>query len=226
MGETLNLPARQILTVTGAPTATGAVVRLGDRPGEPRIATYALPAGGVLAFGYYSAPTWWAISREVGDGEPSYSVQAPEFAPVAVVASELSGLDHSTANAGFAYLTPAGCVRWNPAAQAWQNVAGAPGAPVSIHAPTVISRADVPAFESGVTAALDGGGTGDAGLFWLNVPTAFSFAWLLDGEVIPGATEAKYEIQAGDVGGELACRVTATNSHGSATVTTAAVTVA
>lgn len=226
MAETLFLAVRQVLTVTAATTATAELVRLGRNPGDARIATYALAAGGVLTFGPFSDLTRWSVARLVGDGEPTFTIAEPAFVPVGVFETALADLDHATANAAFAYATPeAGWLRWNPVAQAWQNVAGAAGAPVSIHAPTVASLAASPGFVSGSTAGLDGASAGFAGQFWLNEPTEFSFAWLLDGEAISGATGAEYVIQAGDVGGELACRVTASNARGSATVTTPAVSV-
>jgi hypothetical protein len=57
---------------------------------------------------------------------------------------------------------------------------------------------------------------------WSGGPS-FAYAWLRDGSAIGGAVHASYAVAQGDVGHELACRVTATNASGSAEATSAAV---
>ncbi|HKZ14577.1 MAG TPA: DUF3616 domain-containing protein [Solirubrobacterales bacterium] len=61
---------------------------------------------------------------------------------------------------------------------------------------------------------------------WSGSPQpTFTFAWLRDGTTIPGAEAAVYEATGADVGHQVACEVTATNAVGSASETSAAVTV-
>ena len=64
------------------------------------------------------------------------------------------------------------------------------------------------------------------------IPSGFSgngvelaYEWLRDGAVIAGADEAGYELADADLGREVACRVTATNSAGDADSTSDALTV-
>jgi hypothetical protein len=47
-------------------------------------------------------------------------------------------------------------------------------------------------------------------------PPAFTYQWLRDGTSIPSATSANYTVELADQGHELSCKVTATNSEGSA----------
>jgi Fibronectin type III domain/Protein of unknown function (DUF3616) len=59
---------------------------------------------------------------------------------------------------------------------------------------------------------------------WSGVPTpSFAFAWLRDGTAIPGAEAAGYELTAADVGHQVSCEVTASNSVGSASAGSEAV---
>ena len=59
---------------------------------------------------------------------------------------------------------------------------------------------------------------------WDNSPTSFAFEWRRNGNPIGGATNNTYTIGAADVGQQLTCRVTATNSAGSSSANSAAVT--
>ena len=62
---------------------------------------------------------------------------------------------------------------------------------------------------------------------WTGIPKpSFTYAWLRDGKTIAGATETKYVVQTVDAGHALACRVTAKNSQGEASATSASVTIA
>lgn len=71
---------------------------------------------------------------------------------------------------------------------------------------------------SGETVSVDNG-------TWAGYPTAtFTYQWKNNGVDISGATSQTYTIQAGDVGDLITCAVTATNSEGSSTETTASVT--
>ena len=54
---------------------------------------------------------------------------------------------------------------------------------------------------------------------WRGEPTGYAFRWLRDGSTISGATASTYVVTAGDLGTELACRVTASNALGSAVAT-------
>jgi virginiamycin B lyase len=51
----------------------------------------------------------------------------------------------------------------------------------------------------------------------LPLPTDFAYQWLRDGSFIAGAMGVRYVIDAPDLGHEVTCRVTATNSGGEAT---------
>jgi hypothetical protein len=57
---------------------------------------------------------------------------------------------------------------------------------------------------------------------WSNAPT-FAFEWLRDGQPIAGATAATYALTASDAGRSISCRVTASNSDGTAEQASAAV---
>jgi hypothetical protein len=59
---------------------------------------------------------------------------------------------------------------------------------------------------------------------WANEPTSFTYQWKNAGVNINGATSKTYAIQASDAGDAITVAVTATNSAGSATATSAAVT--
>lgn len=59
---------------------------------------------------------------------------------------------------------------------------------------------------------------------WTNAPTGFAYAWLRDGSAIGGATSSTYVVVSGDLGHQLACRVTASNGEGSGIATSAVVT--
>lgn len=59
---------------------------------------------------------------------------------------------------------------------------------------------------------------------WANEPTSFTYQWKNAGSNIVGATNRTYVIQAGDSGDALTVAVTAINSAGNATATSAAVT--
>jgi hypothetical protein len=48
---------------------------------------------------------------------------------------------------------------------------------------------------------------------WAGAPS-FSFAWLRDGEAIPGRTGSTLQLRRGDVGRAIQCQVTATNAGG------------
>ncbi len=58
---------------------------------------------------------------------------------------------------------------------------------------------------------------------WTNSPTSYAYAWLRDGTAISGATSATYTVASADEGKSLTCRVTATNTGGSASATSNAV---
>lgn len=49
---------------------------------------------------------------------------------------------------------------------------------------------------------------------WNNVPTGYTYQWLLDGVEIVAATSSTYTPVTGDVGGVLTCEVTASNAVG------------
>lgn len=59
---------------------------------------------------------------------------------------------------------------------------------------------------------------------WTNSPTSYAYRWQRDGSNIGSATSSSYTITAADVGHLLTCVVTATNSAGSASATSSAVT--
>jgi hypothetical protein len=59
---------------------------------------------------------------------------------------------------------------------------------------------------------------------WTQSPTAYTYQWFDGNAAIVGATNASYVVQAADVGAIITCQVTATNSLGSTTATSNAVT--
>ena len=52
---------------------------------------------------------------------------------------------------------------------------------------------------------------------WSGEPTAFSYQWTRDGAPLAGATSQSYVVAAGQLGGSLACAVTASNAGGPGT---------
>ena len=92
-----------------------------------------------------------------------------------------------------------------------------PPAPVNTVLPAITGTAQV-----GQTLAASSG-------TWTNSPTTYAYQWKADGSNIGGATSSTYLLTGGEVGKVITCAVTATNSGGSATATsagTAAVTAA
>jgi hypothetical protein len=76
----------------------------------------------------------------------------------------------------------------------------------------------------GGTLALGGTLTCSTGT-WSNSPTGYAYQWLRDGSAIGGATASTYVEGTADVGHQLSCQVTATNGQGSASATSASVTI-
>jgi hypothetical protein len=58
---------------------------------------------------------------------------------------------------------------------------------------------------------------------WTGPPNVYSYQWTREGADLPGATLASYTVVPSDVGKALRCRVTASNSMGSAQATSAPV---
>jgi hypothetical protein len=71
-----------------------------------------------------------------------------------------------------------------------------------------------------VTGAVRVGSTATCSVTWTGATTS-SRQWLRNGTAIPGATAATYRPAASDLGRTLSCRVTATNTWGTATRTSA-----
>ena len=61
---------------------------------------------------------------------------------------------------------------------------------------------------------------------WSNVPTRFTYRWNRDGAAIPGATAGSHLVTPADAGRRLTCTVTASNSGGATSATSAPVTIA
>jgi hypothetical protein len=58
---------------------------------------------------------------------------------------------------------------------------------------------------------------------WTGPPSSYAYQWTRQGTDLPGAWAASYTVVAGDVGKALRCRVTASNSMGSASATSSPV---
>jgi beta-glucanase (GH16 family) len=94
----------------------------------------------------------------------------------------------------------------------WVRVWALPAAPVNTAPPAVSGTAVV-----GETLTCATGS-------WSGSPApAFGYEWLSDGAPISGAAAPTYTIQSGDRGHALSCRVTATNTEGSAGAVSSAV---
>ena len=82
-----------------------------------------------------------------------------------------------------------------------------PASPVAVAPPTLLGSPVV-----GETLGCISGG-------FVNAPTKLEYAWLRNGAVIAGATSASYTLISAELGRAVACRVTATNAHGSGDAT-------
>jgi hypothetical protein len=82
-----------------------------------------------------------------------------------------------------------------------------PASPVAVGPPTLLGTPVV-----GETMGCISGG-------FVNAPTSVTYAWLRNGSAIPGATTASYTLTGAELGRTIACRVTATNAHGSGDAT-------
>ena len=82
-----------------------------------------------------------------------------------------------------------------------------PASPVAVAPPTLLGTPVV-----GETMGCISGG-------FVNAPTSVAYAWLRNGAVIAGATTPSYTLTSGELGRTIACRVTATNAHGSGDAT-------
>jgi hypothetical protein len=58
---------------------------------------------------------------------------------------------------------------------------------------------------------------------WAGPPSSYAYQWTREGADLPGASAASYTVVPGDVGKALRCRVTGSNSMGSASATSAPV---
>jgi hypothetical protein len=85
-----------------------------------------------------------------------------------------------------------------------------PASPVAIGPPTLLGTPTV----GSQLSCLNGG--------FQNAPTSLSFAWLRNGAVIAGGTSPTYTLTSADLGRSVACRITATNLHGSGDATSEA----
>lgn len=94
--------------------------------------------------------------------------------------------------------------------------------PLDPHAATAPTNSVRPAI-SGASLTLASVLTAYEGV-WANEPTSFTYQWKNAGTNISDATSRTYTIQASDSGDALTVAVTAINSAGSATATSAAVT--
>jgi beta-glucanase (GH16 family) len=86
---------------------------------------------------------------------------------------------------------------------------------VHVWASTVPENTFAPAISG--TLAVGGQLTCSAGAWSAHPAPTFGYEWLSDGTPIAGATASSYTVRAGDPGHTLTCRVTATNTAGSAT---------
>ena len=105
------------------------------------------------------------------------------------------------------------------------NVMGTATGSASLFVPAIAPSNTAPPTVSGMAAV--GKTLSCSGGSWKGAPTpSFTCQWLRDGVPIAGATELTYTVQSADAGHSLVCEVTATNSAGTTTATSAAVSVA
>ena len=96
----------------------------------------------------------------------------------------------------------------------------ASSAPIDVPAPAILAPAALPAVPAAASAPLISGSDRTGGTLscapggWTGAPTAFSFAWLRDGDPLTGATAPTHLVTASDAGHALACEVIATNVGG------------
>ena len=88
-----------------------------------------------------------------------------------------------------------------------------PASPVAVAPPTLLGTPTV----GSQLSCLSGG--------FLNQPTSLAYSWLRNGATIAGATTPSYTLTAADLGRSVACRITATNQHGSGDATSEALVV-
>lgn len=105
----------------------------------------------------------------------------------------------------------------------WRNTIGSTSLPYfavfTLSAPTVTASPTI----SG-TVMLGSTLTCSTGT-WSNSPTSYSYEWLRDGSAISGATSSTYVAASADVGHHISCQVTAVNGEGSASSTSASVSI-
>ncbi len=110
-----------------------------------------------------------------------------------------------------------------------------PAPPTNVTPPKVIELNSPPAGSNVLGSLTLGGSTPSPAVgstlicergTWGGVPVpTYSYKWLRDGTPIAGATEIKYVVQTADAGRTLACEVTAKNSLGEKSATSAGVAV-
>jgi hypothetical protein len=117
---------------------------------------------------------------------------------------------------------PLGLAPGAPAAEGGTPPAAEGGTPPSVNegqGPQVTETHKLPL---GLAVALVGETLLCASGSWTGTPPpTFTYRWLREGVAIAGATEASYKVQAADEGHGLLCEVTATNSAGSKSATSA-----
>lgn len=222
-GETGPTPAAAItgrsITLPSAPISTGTVMvgvkaaSVGSAPPSntavPVITTDGSPETGETVTTdtgtWTNSPTGYAYQWKRNGTDIAGATSSSYVLQVADVSTTLTVTVTATNSLGSVSATSAGVT---PAA-------AAPVPPPTNTVAPFISTDGTPAVGEVVTAGV---GT------WANSPTGYTYQWLRNGVSIAGATASTHTIVGADVGtGVLSCSVTATNSGGSATVNTPAI---
>ena len=189
------------------PTVTGLSVQDGPAAGGTRVTVTGTGFTGATAVGFGGPP---GSSLRV-DSDTELQVTAPAE-PAGTIDVEV--------------VTPAGGSPATPADR-YTFVSPAPPPPTPPSPPPPSSTAPANTGAPAITGAPDVGSTltCSTGAWSGTIPVTYSYQWLRDGVPTSGASGSSYTAVAADAGHSISCAVTATNSAGSSTARSAALTI-